>query len=169
MKKLAFILSTLVLVVSLSTQASTATAHEEKDNYGMRWPVASHMVTATFHDPNYIFRAIFQHDAIDIAIPQGMPVYAAKDGVVAVTKIDKNSIDYAYVLLTHKHNLSTVYGEVSKVLVKEGETVKRGQLIAYGGGLPGTVGAGAYTTGPHLHFSVRLNGIPVDPLLYLKK
>ncbi len=129
------------------------------------WP-ASCIVTTTFHDPNYIFRASFEHDAIDCAAPQGTPLKAADSGVVSVTRFDGTS-NYAYVLIVHADNFSTVYGHVSAIYVEPGEVVQKGQIIGAMGGLPGTPGSGAYTTGPHVHFGVRLNGIPVDPLLYL--
>lgn len=129
------------------------------------WPLTG-IITTLFKDPNYIFRSAFEHDAIDIAVPQGTAVKAADSGVVAVVRFDGTS-NYAYISIVHAGNFSTIYGHVSQVFVSPEETVQKGQTVALSGGYPGTVGAGPYTTGPHLHFGVRLNGIPVDPLLYL--
>ncbi|EKD78826.1 MAG: Peptidase M23B [uncultured bacterium] len=129
------------------------------------WPVSG-VVTTTFHDPGYIFRSYFEHDAIDIAAPQGTALKAADSGVVAVVKYDGTS-NYAYVMIVHADNFATIYGHVSAVYVEPDQVVQKGQTIAAIGGLPGTPGAGRFTTGPHVHFGVRLNGIPVDPLLYL--
>lgn len=129
------------------------------------WPVNG-VVTTTFHDPNYIFRAYFEHDAIDIAAPYGSALKAADSGVVAIVKYD-GSPSYAYIMIVHADNFATLYGHVSAVYVQPEEYVQKGQTIAAIGGLPGTPGAGPYTTGPHVHFGVRLNGIPVDPQLYL--
>ncbi len=142
----------------------------------LAWPIDSQRVTAEFHDPNYPYRRYFEHPAIDIGTPQGTPVRAADGGVVAIAKkLDwvKNSQGkilypaYNYILIVHPNGLSTVYGHLSGVSVSEGEIVGKGQTIGRSGALPGTAGAGRLTTGPHLHFEVRLNGIPVNPRDYL--
>ncbi len=143
----------------------------------LSWPVdASRGISAYFRDPSYPFRKIFEHPAIDIRVYHGTNVAAAADGVVAVArKLDwirdsKGRVIYPaynYVTIVHGSNLATVYGHLSVVGVVEGQTVKRGDVIGRSGGTPGTAGAGRLTTGPHLHFEVRLNGIPQDPLSYL--
>jgi murein DD-endopeptidase MepM/ murein hydrolase activator NlpD len=133
---------------------------------GLIWPVVKNVVTAYFHDPDYPFKAIFEHPAIDIRAAQGSTLRAAASGYVARVK-DGGATGYSYIMLVHANGLSTVYGHVSKFSVKEDEYVAQGQVIGKTGGLPGTPGAGSLTTGPHLHFEVRLNGIPVDPLNYL--
>jgi len=70
-------------------------------------------------------------------------------------------------MIAHRKGVMTLYGHISKPLVKPGEYIKRGQIIALSGATPGTVGAGVRTTGPHLHFEVWQDGVRVDPLQYL--
>ena len=74
---------------------------------------------------------------------------------------------YSYILIIHNNGFSTVYGHVSKIYVKDGDRVDQGQIIGITGGMPGTPGAGKFSTGPHLHFEIYLNGNVVDPEKYL--
>jgi len=137
----------------------------EFNDAGFIWPVAKNTITATFHDPDYPFRYIFEHPAIDIRAGQGSTIRAAASGYVAIAKDAGKG--YSYIMVIHGDGLATVYGHVSKIYVKADEYVVQGQMIGLSGGTPGTNGAGRTTTGPHLHFEVRLNGVPVDPMEYL--
>ncbi len=131
------------------------------------WPVAvDRGLSAYFHDPDYPFRYIFEHPAVDIRAYQGTPIKAAEGGYVAKIKF-KGDSSYAYLMIIHNDGLSTVYGHISRADVKEDEYVAKGQIIGATGGMPGSIGSGNLSTGPHLHFEVRLNGIPINPLEYL--
>lgn len=133
---------------------------------GFAWPVdPKRGVSAFFRDPSYVGVFGVQHSAIDIPQYQGTPVRAAADGVVYSAR--DNGYGYSYVVIAHADGFTSAYGHVSSILVSEGQTVAKGSIIALSGGMPGTLGAGYMTTGPHLHFEMRLNGSYVDPLAYL--
>ena len=95
------------------------------------------------------------HTGVDISVPSGTPIHAAADGVVVCAQW-YGAYGYA-VVIDHGGGVQTLYGHNSKLCVKPGETVKRGQVIAHSG-------ATGYATGPHCHFEKRVNGMPVNPL-----
>jgi murein DD-endopeptidase MepM/ murein hydrolase activator NlpD len=139
----------------------------EASDSTLAWPVTKNYITSTFHDPDYPYRKIIgEHSGIDIRAAQGSTLYAAADGYVAKVKYD-GSKAYAYIMIIHGNGLSTVYGHVSAVNVSVDQYVVKGQIIGKTGGTPGTTGAGSFSSGPHLHFEVRKDGIPVNPLNYL--
>lgn len=142
---------------------------EEDGDFILSWPTQSRYITARFRDPSYPYRHIFEHNAVDIRAAHGTPLKAAASGYVGRARHCDSASCYSYVMLVHSNGMSTVYGHMSRITVSQDQFVARGDVIGYSGGTPGTVGAGPFVTGPHLHFEVRKDGIPVNPIAYLMK
>ena len=119
----------------------------------LRMPTRGRYVTS-----NFAPRWGNTHSGMDIAGEIGDPVYSALDGKVKECRYDGNYGNK--ILLQHEDGIETIYGHLSKFEVKVGDEIKKGQLI-------GRVGSTGRSTGPHLHFEVRVNGSPVDPKKYL--
>lgn len=124
----------------------------------MSWPVVGGIITATFHDPSYPFRNLFPHSGLDIAVPTGTAVYSAAPGIVAWARTGNSYGNY--IMVIHSGGYATLYAHLSRMDVGADQFVSRGEQI----GLSGSTGL---STGPHLHFEVRLNGIPMNPQTYL--
>ena len=99
------------------------------------------------------------HTGMDLAVPTGTSVRAALPGTVTVSTYNQGGYGY-YVMIDHGTGLSTLYGHNSQLLVRVGQTVEAGDVIA----LSGSTGR---STGPHLHFEVRINGERTNPRSYL--
>jgi len=122
------------------------------------WPTLG-WVTSGFGFRNSPFTGLTQmHEGMDVSNRIGTPVVATADGIVS-----DNEDDWAHgktVALSHGFGMTTRYSHLSKVVCKVGQRVKRGEKIA-------EIGMTGKTTGPHLHYEVRLNGIPVNPMRYI--
>ena len=101
------------------------------------------------------------HPAVDIAGWLGAPVTAADAGYVVLAGGGWNSGYGNYVIVDHGNGFTTLYAHLNSVFVKPGETVSRGQQV-------GTMGNTGNSTGPHLHFEIRYDGVPYNPAGYLK-
>jgi len=98
------------------------------------------------------------HKGLDISARMGSPVVASADGTVSFSGWDRG---YGrLVVINHGYGLKSKYAHLKKSLVKKGQYVKRGETI-------GLIGKSGRTTGPHLHYEVLLNGVPVNPLRYV--
>ena len=105
-----------------------------------------------------ITRRHTMHEGLDFAAPKGTPIYAASGGVVV--EAGSKSGYGKLVEIDHGNGLVTVYAHASKITVKRGDLVEKGDMIA-------RVGSTGQSTGPHLHFEVRMAGHPLDPKLFL--
>ncbi|WP_337845822.1 peptidoglycan DD-metalloendopeptidase family protein [Thermus sp.] len=122
----------------------------------MRWPLSGFRITTYFGQ-----RGAFQryHTGIDLAAPYGTPIVAAKAGQVEVA--GWSSVGYGFhVVLDHGGGVETLYAHMNRIAVRSGQWVKAGQVIGY-------VGSTGWSTGPHLHFEVRVGGMARNPLAYL--
>lgn len=129
------------------------------------WPIeAKKGISALFHDQTYPFRDMFEHPGIDLPTPVGTPVRAAAGGYVAWNRTGRQYGNY--IMIIHPNGIASVYAHLSAFVAKPDTYVERGEVIGYSGGRPGDQGAGL-STGAHLHFEVRQDGIPVDPLPFL--
>ena len=106
-----------------------------------------------------VFISNRNHRGIDLAAPLGTEIYAAEDGVVTVATIQSSYGNY--VKLDHQNGFETLYAHCSALLVVPGQEVTRGQIIAL-------VGSTGHSTGPHLHFEVRINGMNYNPADFLR-
>ncbi len=119
-----------------------------------RWPARGRIIAGFGPQPNGL-----QNDGINVAVPEGTPVKAAEDGVVAYAGNELKGYGNL-VLVRHANGFVTAYAHASEILVKKGDAIKRGQVIAKSG-QSGTV------TSPQLHFEIRKGSTPVDPAQYL--
>ena len=114
------------------------------------------------HSPNWgsnwVRGFTWYHNGVDIAAAEGNPIHAAQAGQVIWAGWDVGGLGNS-VKINHCNHISTVYGHMDKLLVKAGDLVQQGDPI----GLEGSTG---WSTGPHLHFMVEVDNVPVDPMAY---
>ena len=124
----------------------------------MIWPVNGVITSPFGYREHPIFGRQILHSGIDIGVDYGTPVHAADGGVV----VEAGWISgYGYaVVIDHGNGTSTLYGHNESLAVSSGQSVSQGQVIAY-------AGSTGNSTGPHVHFEVRVGGEPVDPNSYL--
>ena len=149
----------------LEIQEAEVTRILESYKYGtapsgkFAWPVAARIISGYGNRYHPIFGYNRFHSGIDLAAPYGTLVKAADGGQVVQAGYFGG---YGYsVMLYHGGGFATWYAHLSSINVSMGQFVQRGQVI-------GLVGSTGWTTGPHLHFEVRINGAPQNPLAYLQ-
>ena len=125
------------------------------------WPLPGYSAgTRTFgrqfHPIDHVWK---NHNGQDIGAPSGTTIIAADGGTVAVASYGWNGGYGNYVLINHGGGRSTLYAHMSSIAVTAGSSIKQGETVGY-------VGTTGKSTGPHLHFEVRVNGVAVDPMQY---
>jgi murein DD-endopeptidase MepM/ murein hydrolase activator NlpD len=136
------------------TESVVATAEAAGGMPSFRWPVRGRVIAGFGPKTGGA-----QNDGINLAVPEGTPVKAADDGVVAYAGNELKGYGNL-VLIRHANGFVSAYAHASELLVKRGDTIKRGQVIAHAG-QTGNV------TSPQLHFEIRKGSTPVDPAQYL--
>ncbi|HEY3303317.1 MAG TPA: M23 family metallopeptidase, partial [Candidatus Binatia bacterium] len=118
------------------------------------WPATGRVTSGVGDRVSPLTGRIEFHSGIDIPNPIGTPVYAAGNATVETTgEMNGNG---RTVVLNHGQGITTQYLHLSKIHVKQGQQVRKGQQIA-------EVGNTGHSTSPHLHYEVRVNGVPIDP------
>ncbi|PIZ98589.1 MAG: hypothetical protein COX77_04105 [Candidatus Komeilibacteria bacterium CG_4_10_14_0_2_um_filter_37_10] len=115
------------------------------------WPTSVRRITQYFR---------YRHPGLDIGNRVGEPIYAAESGKVEVAGWNRGGYGN-YVIINHGNGIKTLYAHASKLYVRPGQTVARGEAIA-------AIGSTGRSTGPHLHFEVRTDNVRQNPLLYVK-
>lgn len=124
----------------------------------LQWPLKGRISSAFGWRRHPVLKKRKYHTGIDIAAPNGLPIRAADHGVVISSGY--NGGYGKMITIDHGNRISTLYAHCSQLFVSKGDKVAQGQLIA-------NVGSTGLSTGPHLHFEVRKNGTPVNPMDYL--
>jgi len=139
-------------IQAAQAQHSSSGPSSTPSSAGLIWP-ASGPVTSPFG-----FRWGRMHEGVDIGASYGSAIHAAASGTVIYCGWESGYGNLT--VIDHGGNLATAYGHQSSIAVTCGQQVSQGQVIGY-------VGSTGHSTGPHLHFEVRINGAPVDPMGYL--
>ncbi len=144
----------VVTPVTHTTESVTKTAEAVGGIPSFRWPVKGRIIAGFGKRPNGT-----ENDGINLAVPEGTPIKAAEDGVVAYAGNELKGYGNL-VLVRHANGYVSAYANASALLVKRGDTIKRGQVIA-------RAGQTGNVTSPQLHFEIRKGSTPVDPAKYL--
>lgn len=144
---------------SLDTSGPGAPVEQPVISVPSRMPLSGFRMTSDYGMRTHpVLGRRAHHKGVDLAAPTGTPVYATADGMIERAEF---SSSYGLVIYTdHGAGLETRYAHLSKLAVAEGERVRKGDLIGY-------VGSTGRSTGPHLHYEVRVDGVAVNPIPYM--
>jgi murein DD-endopeptidase MepM/ murein hydrolase activator NlpD len=162
-----------LIAVPAGTAGSTEFAAADRDSVDLLWPVQTRTISSAWgprmrtrviriktptRSRRVIRRFLGSHKGVDLSAPKGTDIFAAMDGQVVVSGQTKG---YGkYVAIDHGNGVVTLYAHCNKNFVLAGEIVRRGQKIA-------EVGRTGNATGPHVHFELRMDGVPRNPLPFL--
>lgn len=145
-------------VASITTFSTTRPASHYATSYispGSAMPLVRGVITSGFGLRSHpILGGLRMHAGIDVAAPTGSPIFATSDGVVG--QAGWKGGYGLFVALEHSGGLETRYGHMSQLAVRTGQAMHKGDVIGY-------VGSTGRSTGPHLHYEMRVNGVPVKP------
>jgi murein DD-endopeptidase MepM/ murein hydrolase activator NlpD len=159
-----------LIAVPAGTAVPTGFTAADRDNIDLLWPVQTRTISSAWgprmrtqviriktatRNRRVTRRFLGSHKGVDLSAPKGTDIFAALDGQVVVSGRTKGYGNY--VAIDHGNGVVTLYAHCNKNFVTAGEIVRRGQKIA-------EVGRTGHATGPHLHFELRLDGIPQNPL-----
>jgi murein DD-endopeptidase MepM/ murein hydrolase activator NlpD len=133
------------------------------ENVPNGYPVVYRGITSNFgwrKHPIYKNKREF-HTGLDMKAKMNTPVYATADGIVEYANFHKRSGYGNLLIISHNFGFKTLFGHLNKIVVKQGEFVKKGQLVAY-------TGNSGLSSGPHLHYEIRYIGVVLNPTYFLK-
>jgi murein DD-endopeptidase MepM/ murein hydrolase activator NlpD len=153
------VLPSRILSQAVSRGGTNPARNSEVDETFL-WPTPGHYNITSYYGMRMhpIFNEYKMHTGIDTTAPAGSNIVAVRDGVVILA-----GFEWSYgnrIVIDHGDGISTMYAHNKNSLVEVGQNVSRGDVIAH-------VGSTGLSTGPHAHFEVLINGIPVDPMPYL--
>ena len=140
---------------SVSVSSIPTASRQGASSGGYVWPSSAKIITQYYN---------WRHHGLDVAGPWQSAIYAIKSGVVETSQCGWNSGYGCYIIINHGGGVKSLYGHHSKLLVSVGDRVKAGQTI----GLMGNTGKVYGVTGIHLHLEIRINGVRVNPLGYVR-
>ena len=153
-------LATYVPATTKPSGSDTTPSTQAPSSSGWVSPVSSYTLTSPFGMRLHPIQKVWKmHNGVDMAAPQGTPIYAAKSGKVTTTSYQAGGAGY-YVSINHGDGFSSIYMHMTHYIVSPGQYVSAGQVIGY-------VGSTGGSTGPHLHFGISYNGSYVNPMNYV--